>query len=119
MDKGIMKKIIGAAEEHPTDFVRRVYSEEEKNELVQFLRKGELCGVGDFVNDCVTGAKTSLEDVAYRKDGYLWTTAELYHIEKYNAAVTDDFLQHVITEAREKNPERPSNNGVSFNFNLE
>lgn len=38
------------------------------------------------------------ENLAYRKDGFLFEENDIYHLKKYNAAVTDEFYNHVMKE---------------------
>ena len=59
--------------------------------------KGELFAVAGYIDDLVTGTTTRVANGGFRDDQYEWSSQDVYHIEKYDAAVTDDFLNHVLS----------------------
>ena len=77
-------------------FKRMDYSRNEKSLLLHYLKKeGVLFEAGGYVTDVVTEMATQIPDGGYRDDQYEWSTQDIYHIEKYNASVKEDFIAHV------------------------
>ena len=84
------------------NFARKTYAKEEKNILVDYLKnRGELFEAGGYVKDIVSDSFVKIEDGGYRDGEYEWSTQDIYHIEKYDAAVRDDFLSHVLNDGAE------------------
>lgn len=77
------------------------YDDETKKILVNYLKKKthDEGVVGGSFYDCVTGDKVSIETVERNDGKYVWFDDDTYHIEKYNAAVTDEFLQYVLDKS--------------------
>lgn len=46
--------------------------------------------------DLVTNQDTRLPKVAYNDGKYSWSSTLVYHFEKYNLKLDDDFIQHVL-----------------------
>ncbi len=91
MKRALPEFIINAA------FPKRDYSPNEKAAVLKYMRNnGELCAAGGFVDDVISGKTVRIEDGGYRDDEYEWSDQDTYHVEKYDAAVTDDFLEHVL-----------------------
>ena len=67
----------------------------------------EYYGVAGLVYDCVTGEVQfkengrPYEDVAYHDGEFRWCEQDMYHIKRYNAAVTDEFFQKVMGQTSE------------------
>lgn len=79
------------------NFQRKKYEYEQKEKLIIYLKtRGELCSVAGYVDDLVTGEEVNIPNGGYRDDQYEWSTQEIYHIEKYDAAVVDEFLQYML-----------------------
>ena len=82
------------------NFKRRAYSDVEKTSLLKYMKtSGDLHAAAGYVDDIVKGIITSIECGGYRDDEYEWSDQDTYHIEKYDAAVTDEFLEHVMRKA--------------------
>lgn len=73
----------------------RNYSEKEKNNLLAYMKAGFPYIAGGYVFDCIKRRETREEDVGYDDGTFSWGSDDIYYIEHYNAAVTDDFLNHV------------------------
>lgn len=85
------------------EFKRREYTRNEKAMLLQYLKeKGELCEAGGYVTDVIAEELTQIPDGGYRDDKYEWSTQDIFHIEKYNASVKEDFIKHVKRKKRMK-----------------
>ena len=79
------------------NFATREYSKSEKDALLNYMNnKGELFAAGGYVDDIMTGKETRIESAGFRDEEFEWSTFDIYHIEKYNAAVTTEFLNHVL-----------------------
>lgn len=53
------------------------------------------------VTDIVTGEETETPDNGFTDGEYLWYAAEIYHFEKYNLKLNDDFIAHVLSKMSE------------------
>lgn len=84
-----MKNSITPFEKIPSDFERSDYSQSDKKAVLDFMRSIKPCAAGGKVCDCVTGVFQKLENVGYEIDGFIWSTQDIYHIDKYNASVVD------------------------------
>ena len=101
-----MKYAIGGLtrfSEDPTTFSTLDYQAEEKNMILAYMQKfGELCGVGGYVDDLRTGSSAHITNAFYQdKAGYTWSTQDMYHIKKYNAAINEDFFYHVKSKMKQ------------------
>ncbi len=85
--KAIVKKAISSA-----DFPKANYSAIDKQKLLEHLRSFDILCTGGLVYDYVINEDTSVENICYTNGEYTWQEEELYHIEKYDAALSDEFL---------------------------
>ena len=74
----------------------RAYTNEEKEKLIDFMKSVEPCAVAGHVYDCIKQEEINIEHVLYENDGFWWTSQDIYHLEKYNAAVTQEFYDKVM-----------------------
>lgn len=74
----------------------RNYSDYEKNIILSFFEGCECDAVGGLVTDVVSGQMTHQENLSYTKDGFIFDENDIYHLKKYDAAVTDEFYNHVM-----------------------
>ncbi len=88
-----MRNDINEYQKNPADFEVASYSEMEKKKLIEYMSSFELFAVAGLIYDCVLGEQLGDENIGYTDGKYLWTSQDIYHIEKYNAAVTDEFLK--------------------------
>ena len=72
---------------------------EQKNKVLAYLKSfNPDCAAGMFLTDEITG-KTIEEGVKGYEDGeYYWDTREIYHFEKYNMKLNEDFIEHVLNQ---------------------
>lgn len=56
----------------------------------------KLVAVGDLVTDVVTKEMLHTENLAYIKGGFAFEANDTYHLNKYDAAITDEFFNHVM-----------------------
>ena len=80
-----------------SNFERTEYDPNIKNAVLQYMKtKGELCEAGGYVDDIITAKETRIEDGGFTDGIFVWSTQDIYHIEKYNASVKDEFIKHVL-----------------------
>ena len=68
-----------------------------KNDILKYLRSFSECAfISEPVRDKYTNQIVYDADNA-RSDGeYTWYESEIYHFEKYNLKLNDDFIEHVL-----------------------
>ena len=54
------------------------------------------CGAMDFIADTPL-PQTSV--IIFEKDSFAWTNEVIYHFEKYNLKLNDDFIQYVLSNS--------------------
>lgn len=91
-DKSIKK--IGVSEfskiisENPID---------EKEKVLEYLKKfPEVAFTSEPVRDKYSNKIVYDADNARTDGKYTWYESEIYHFEKYNLKLNDDFIQHVL-----------------------
>ena len=68
-----------------------------KQAFYDFLKeKGKLVSVGGIVIDFQTKEWTNIENLDYETDNFYWNTSDIYHFEKYNLKLNDDFIEYVL-----------------------
>ena len=53
--------------------------------------------------DCITGETISPSFLVYDDGDYCWADFLVYHIEKYNIKLNDDFIRHVYEQEDKPN----------------
>ena len=92
----VMVNSITAYKQHPIEFAVRAYSASEKGKLLAYMQSFDPYAAAGRITDCVTGERLRKEDVGYTDGTFMWTSQDVYHIDKYNAAVTNGFLERVM-----------------------
>ena len=70
----------------------------EKNKILQYLKSFEPdCASGMTLTDEVTGNDTDLSVNGFEDGTYFWDTRHIYHFEKYNLKLNNDFIKHVLS----------------------
>lgn len=95
--KQALKDPITMLEAQPSSFKRRIYSGEEKKKILNFMRKFDCFAVAGLVYDCVKGDCLGMENLGYTDGEFVWSSQDIYHLEKYDAAVTDQFFSKVLS----------------------
>lgn len=90
------KNRITMYEPNPSAFEVQRYSTEEKAKLISYMQSFEPYAAAGRIFDCVTGEHIKKEDVGYTDGEFMWTSQDIYHIEKYNAAVTNAFFKKAV-----------------------
>ena len=75
------------------------YAENEKTVLLQYMKSFSPCSfTSEPVRDIFSGKIVVDADNA-RSDGvYRWYESEIYHFEKYDLKLNDDFVHHVLSK---------------------
>lgn len=75
------------------------YATEVKDKIVKYLKKFSECAfTSEPVKDKYTGEIVYDADNA-RSDGeYTWYESEIYHFEKYNLKLDDEFIDYVLNQ---------------------
>lgn len=96
--KHAMKNHITMYEAEPAKFSQCEYTQREKEKLLEYMRGFEFFAVAGMVYDCVTGECTRVENLGYADEEFSWSSQDIYHLEKYNAAVAESFFSKVVAE---------------------
>lgn len=100
-----MRYVIGGLTrfaEKPSQFLVSNYDLETKKMLLDYMKSFEADSAGGLVDDCKTGELVLIINCGYEDEEFIWTTQDIYHIEKYNAAVDPDFIAHVKEKLTKK-----------------
>lgn len=84
---------------------RKQYTVEEKKKLSAYMwdRKHLFGASTKRFADRVTGETVNSVCLLLYEDGeYKWNSSEAYHFEKYDLALFDEFIQHVLEKETEK-----------------
>lgn len=69
----------------------------EKKKILQYLKSFEPdCAAGMLLVDEITGEETSNGVMGYEDGMYYWDTREIYHFEKYDMELQNDFIEYVM-----------------------
>jgi len=80
----------------PASFAVAVYNDDDKKMILDYMRNiADPCGVGGYIDDCKTGEVVKETNSFYEDDEYVWSKQDIYHIDKYDAAVEPSFIDHV------------------------
>lgn len=78
------------------DFDIKKLNPDEKQKILQYMRSVEFNCVGGRIFDCKTKKMLKDEELGFEKAGYIWTTSDIYHFEKYDAELEEGFYKIVI-----------------------
>ena len=68
-----------------------------KDEILRYLKKSEVCAVAAGpLRDVFTNKYVRGDYLEYRDDAYMWTTKLVYHFEKYDCVLPEEFVQHIL-----------------------
>lgn len=69
----------------------------EKKAVLDYMKNGKsYCASARVVKDRITGDTTTIED-DWKTDGvFCWSQDMIYHFEKYNTPLADEFVSHII-----------------------
>lgn len=85
-------KISEHCTKHPID---------RKDEIISYMKSGQKeWFTTACVYDIVTKQEIDIPDTGYTDGEYLWYATEIYHFEKYNLKLNDDFIEHVLSKIK-------------------
>ena len=74
---------------------------DEKNRILKYLKSFEVCAYSTaYVFDVVSRNETVLDEVIFTDGEYEWSSSWIYHFEKYNLKLNDDFIAHVLSKEK-------------------
>lgn len=91
--KKATKSRITMFESNPSIFDVRKYTAGEKEKLLRYMKSFEPYAAAGKITDCVTGERLDEEDVGYTDGEFMWTSRDIYHVNLYNASVSDEFFK--------------------------
>lgn len=72
---------------------------DNKDRILAYMKSFEPeCFSSAFVVDIVEDFDTQIDDVGFTDGEYTWYTSWIYHFEKYNLKLNDDFIAHVLSK---------------------
>lgn len=85
--------------DNPAAFETLNYDSTTKEKLIKYMESFEPTSVAGFIDDCRTGEMVMKTNAGFEDGFFMWSTQDIYHIKKYNAAVNKDFIDHVIKQS--------------------
>lgn len=82
--------------ESETDFDIKKLTAEEKEKVLQYMKSVEDTVISGLIFDCVKKKMIHKENFGFEKDGFIWTSSDIYHFEKYDAELNDEFYKMVM-----------------------
>ena len=71
--------------------------DKKKGLILDYLKNGIDAGVRcSVVVDRITGDRLPQTIHRYKDDEYIWTDEDIYHYEKYNIKLFDEFINKVV-----------------------
>lgn len=68
-----------------------------KDKILKYLKSFEpFCAAGMSLRDEITREMINSGVNGYEDGEFVWDTREIYHFEKYNLQLEDDFIQYVM-----------------------
>lgn len=69
----------------------------QKNRILSFMRNAPIIATPSLpVFDRLTGEEVYPANNAHSDGTFTWYESEIYHFEKYNLKLNDDFIRHVL-----------------------
>lgn len=69
----------------------------QKSIILEYMRKFDPCAFTSApVYDKLTGEMVFDANNAHSDGTFTWYESEIYHFEKYNLKLNDDFIQHIL-----------------------
>lgn len=69
----------------------------QKNNVLLYMKSIKPnCAADMILIDGITGESIKSEVLGYEDDIYYWDTRHIYHFEKYNLKLDDEFIRYVL-----------------------
>lgn len=76
---------------------------DHKNTIVEYIKAGHGCMASPiFIKDVITGERVFRPRVTMHDGVYLWSSSLIYHVEKYNVRLPEEFIAHVLERTRSR-----------------
>ena len=73
----------------------------EKEKVLSYMRKGHIDAVAPARLRDVINPENKIPDLFLMSDGtYGWRSDVIYYVEKYDMALPDEFVQHVLSRTK-------------------
>ena len=72
------------------------YEQDAKSELLKYMRSFDACAIAGLMHDPVSGERFKEENLGFTDGVYCWSSQNIYDIEKYNFAVSEEFMRAAI-----------------------
>jgi len=77
-----------------------------KNKILNYLKSFKVAWfTSQRVLDEITNCYVKISDHLYNDKKYEWSGTEIYHFEKYNLVLNEDFVKHVLEQSTEPKKE--------------
>ncbi len=77
----------------------QTYEKTKKAKILNYLKRFKATGfTTQPVIDAFTGKKAASCDNGYTDGEYRWYESEIYYFEKYDLALKQDFIDHVLAK---------------------
>ena len=83
-------------EKDPARFEVRTYEASEKKKILEYMRSFEFFEVAGRVEDCKTGEMLKEENLGFNDGTFIWSSQDIYHLERYDAAACEEFIKKVV-----------------------
>ena len=71
----------------------------QKDKVLHYLKNAKIVAASPgIMRDVITGESTGVRTVCYSDGTYFWKSEVPYYVEKYNMALPEHFIQHVLSE---------------------
>ena len=74
---------------------------EGKSKIIEYMKKSEVIAVAPAIVRDVLNPEIRLPELFLMSDGvYGWRSDVIYYVEKYDMALPDEFVQHVLNQVK-------------------
>lgn len=68
----------------------------DKEKILFFLRSFPPVSITGKVIDAQNGEWTNIDNLDYESGDFYWDSSDIYHFEKYDIKLNDEFVQYVL-----------------------
>lgn len=92
-----VKEFTGEENDEPIKNLVQDRTIEEKSRVLAYMKSFKPdCAAGMSLKDEMTGEVLDSGVSGYEDGVFYWDTRHIYHFEKYNLKLNDDFIEHVL-----------------------
>ncbi|MBP7188139.1 MAG: hypothetical protein KBA55_15570 [Ruminococcus sp.] len=79
------------------------FKTEHKDKLLTYMKQfDEEVAITKASEDYINGERQSNSVLCYTDRIYWWTNEQIYHFEKYDMKLNDDFISHVLAKTAQQ-----------------